>query len=67
MKDTREWAEKLRREAEECRLISKLATNLEKGKMFARLAESIDRQADELEGLIASGNLQWQVPENNRN
>jgi hypothetical protein len=35
--------------------------------MFARLAESIDRQADELEGLIASGNLQWQVPENNRN
>ncbi len=70
MKDTREWAEKLRREAEECRLISRLATNPAKRETFARLAESIDRQADELEALIASGNLQdvqWTVPENNRN
>jgi hypothetical protein len=41
MKDTREWAEKLRREAEECRLISKLATNLEKRETFARLAERL--------------------------
>jgi hypothetical protein len=57
MKDIREWAEKLRTEAEECRLISKLATNLEKRDTFARLAETIDRQAAELEGLIASGNL----------
>jgi hypothetical protein len=66
MKDTREWAEKLRREAEECRLISKLATNLEKRETFARLAEAIDRQAGKLEGLIASGSLQdiqWLVPE----
>ena len=70
MKDTREWAEKLRNEAEECRLISKLATNLEKRGTFTRLAETIDRQAEELEALIASGNLQdvqWTVPENNRN
>ena len=70
MKDTRESAEKLRREAEECRLISKLATNPAKREMFARLVEGHDRQADELEALIASGNLQdlqWQVPENNRN
>jgi hypothetical protein len=57
MKETREWAEKLRREAEECRLISQLANNLEKRETFTRLAETIDRQADELEGLIASGNL----------
>jgi hypothetical protein len=57
MKDTREWAEKLRKEAEECRLISKLATNLEKRETFIRLAETIDRQADQLEGLIASGTL----------
>jgi anaerobic glycerol-3-phosphate dehydrogenase len=57
MKDTQEWAEKLRREAEECRLISKLATNLEKREVFTRLAETIDRQADELEAVIASGNL----------
>jgi hypothetical protein len=70
MKDTREWAEKLRNEAEECRLISKLATHLEKRETFTRLAESIDRQAEELEALIASSNLQdvqWTVPENNRN
>jgi hypothetical protein len=68
MKDTRDWAEKLRNEAEECRLISKLATNLEKRETFTRLAESIDRQADELEALIASGNLQdvpWTVPNRN--
>jgi hypothetical protein len=57
MKETREWAEKLRREAEECRLISKLATNLEKHETFTRLAETIDRQAEELEALLASGNL----------
>jgi hypothetical protein len=55
MKETREWAEKLRREAEECRLISKLATNLEKRETFTRLAETIDRQAEELEALLASG------------
>jgi hypothetical protein len=57
MKDTRKWSEKLRNEAEECRLISKLATNLEKRETFTHLAESIDRQAGELEALIASGNL----------
>jgi hypothetical protein len=57
MKDSLEWAERLRKEAEECRLISKLATNLEKRETFTRLAETIDRQAAELEALIASGNL----------
>jgi hypothetical protein len=55
MKETREWAEKLRREAEECRLISKLATNPAKREMFTRLAETIDRLAEELEALLASG------------
>jgi hypothetical protein len=70
MKDSREWAEKLRREAEECRLISRLATNPAKRETFARLAEGPDRQADELEALIASGNLQdgqWQKPVNIQN
>ena len=70
MKDAREWAERLRKEAEDCRLISKLATNLEKREIFARLAEGHDRQADDLEALIASGKLQevqWQEPEDNRN
>jgi hypothetical protein len=58
MKDAREWAERLRKEAEECRLISKLATHPAKRETFARLAEGHDRQAAELEALIASGNLQ---------
>jgi hypothetical protein len=57
MKDTREWAEKLRREAEECRLISRLATNPAKRETFARLAEGHDRHANDLEALIASGDL----------
>lgn len=57
MKDAKTWLERLRKEAEECRLISKLATNRAKREMFARLAEGHDRQADELEGLIASGGL----------
>jgi hypothetical protein len=57
MKDAREWAEKLRKEAEDCRLISKLATNPAKRETFARLAEGHDRQAEELEALIASGIL----------
>lgn len=67
MKDAREWAEKLRKEAED--LISKLATNQAKRETFARLAEGHDRQAEELEVLIASGKLQdvqWQEPKNNR-
>jgi hypothetical protein len=70
MKDSREWAEKLRKEAEECRLISKLATNPAKRETFARLAEGHDRQAEELEALLDSGDLQdgqWQEPKNNRN
>jgi hypothetical protein len=57
MKDAREWAEKLRKEAEDCRLISKLATNPAKRETFARLAEGHDRQTEELEALIASGIL----------
>lgn len=57
MKDARTWLDRLRTEAEECRLISRLATNPAKRETFARLAENHDRQADELEVLIASGDL----------
>lgn len=57
MKDTQNWVERLRREAEECRLISKLATNEAKRESFARLARMHDERADELEKLIASGEL----------
>ncbi len=48
MKDARTWLDRLRTEAEECRLISRLATNPAKRETFARLAETHDRQADEL-------------------
>jgi hypothetical protein len=43
-----------------------VATNPAKRETFARLAEGHDRQADDLESLIASGKLQdvqWQEPE----
>lgn len=55
MKDTKAWIERLRNEAEECRLISRLATNRFKQEAFARLAETTDKQIDELEQSIASG------------
>lgn len=57
MKDTKAWIERLRVEAEECRLISRLATVQVKRDTFNRLAEMHDRQADELEALVASGKL----------
>lgn len=38
MKDSKGWVERFRVEAEECRLISKLATNQAKRDTFARLA-----------------------------
>ena len=55
MKDALAWVERLRKEAEECRLISKLATNQTKRETFQRLAAEADRHADEMEALIASG------------
>lgn len=57
MKDAKAWLEHLRRDAEECRLISKLATNKAKRETFERLAAVHDKSAEDLEQLIASGNL----------
>ncbi|MGX9394163.1 hypothetical protein ACWX0K_25380 (plasmid) [Nitrobacteraceae bacterium UC4446_H13] len=57
MKDVIAWIERLRKEAEDCRLISKLAMNKAKRESFARLAEATNRHADELQALIASGEL----------
>jgi len=57
MKDAKAWAERLRKEAEECRLISRLAANPAKRESFARLAEVSDKYASEMEALIASGAL----------
>jgi len=57
MKDALAWIERLRKEAEECRLISKLATSMAKHESFARLADETDKRADELAILIDSGQL----------
>ena len=57
MKDVRVWLDRLRTEAEECRLISKLATNKAKQETFASLAETYDRAADDLQAVMDSGNI----------
>lgn len=57
MKDAQAWIERFRVEAEECRLISKLATNQAKRETFARLAEAADKNAEDMAALIASGRL----------
>ena len=49
MKDMRAHLEKLRVEAEECELISKLATNATKKALFAKLAAHHRNLADEVE------------------
>ena len=57
MRDAQAWLERFRTQAEECRLISKLATNQAKRETFEMLAEHHEKAADNLEQLIASGNL----------
>ncbi|MCA1396403.1 hypothetical protein QA635_08575 [Bradyrhizobium brasilense] len=49
MKDMQAHLEKLRVEAEECELISKLATNPTKKELFAKLAARHRELADEVE------------------
>ncbi|MCS3451909.1 preprotein translocase subunit Sss1 [Bradyrhizobium elkanii] len=49
MKDMQAHLEKLRVEAEECELISKLATNPTKKELFAKLAAHHRELADEVE------------------
>ena len=46
--------EKLRCDAEECALISKLATDSRKKELFARLAEHLTTMASEIERAIAA-------------
>jgi hypothetical protein len=57
MKDVTAWLDRLRTEAEECRLISKLATSDAKKVAFANLAATYDASADDLQALIDSGKL----------
>jgi hypothetical protein len=53
MRDLREKLEKLRSDAEDCTLISKLATDKEKRELFARLATQLRKMAEDVEDVIA--------------
>ena len=54
MKDMTAYLEKLRIDAEDCVLISKLATNMQKRELFARLAEHLGVLASEVEHAMAA-------------
>lgn len=54
MKDMKAHLEKLRNEAEECALISKLATNKTKKDLFAKLAEHHRALVKEVERAMAA-------------
>jgi hypothetical protein len=53
MKDYRASLGKLRKDSAESKLISDLATDNAKRKMFAKLARHLDKLADEVERAIA--------------
>jgi hypothetical protein len=53
MKDLREKLEKLRADAEDCSLISRLAADQKKRETFAHLAEQLRQMARDIEGVIA--------------
>ena len=54
LKEKLEKLEKLRTDAEDCSLISKLATDKAKGELFARLAAQLRRMAEDVEVAIAN-------------
>jgi len=54
MKDLRDKLEKLRVDAEDYRLISKLATDRAKRELFERLSEQLSRMAADIEAAIAA-------------
>jgi hypothetical protein len=54
MKDMMAHLEKLRIDAEDCVLISKLATDMQKRELFARLAEHLSLLASEVERAMAA-------------
>ena len=53
MKDMEAQLEKLRVDAEDCALISRLATDPKKQELFARLAKHLETLASEVERAIA--------------
>jgi hypothetical protein len=54
MKDMTAHLEKLRIDAEDCVLISKLATDMQKRELFARLVEHLSLLASEVERAMAA-------------
>lgn len=54
MQDLRAKLEKLLTEAEDCRLIAKLATDKQKRADFARLSEQLQSMARDIEAMIAA-------------
>jgi hypothetical protein len=54
MQDLMAHLEKLRIDAEDCALISKLATDMQKRELIARLAEHLGALASEVERAIAA-------------
>lgn len=54
MKDMEAQLEKLRADAEDCTLISRLATDPKKQELFARLAKHLETLASEVERAIAA-------------
>jgi len=54
MKDLKEKLEKLRINAEDCNLISKLATDRAKRELFARLSRRLLDMATEVEAVIVA-------------
>jgi hypothetical protein len=55
MKDVEAQLDRLRRDAEECALISRLASSHKKKELFARLADHLRALALELERTITEG------------
>ena len=54
MKDLTERLRKIRDDAEDCLLISRLATDQTKRQTFSRLATQLEQMAAELEAVIAA-------------
>ena len=58
MQDVKDRLERLRADAEECLLISRLATSLAKRRTFEKLADEYQQMAQHLEAIIASGEVE---------
>ena len=54
MEDMKAHLERLRIDAEDCALISKLATDMQKRELFARLADHLGLLASEVERTMAA-------------